>query len=309
MANKKVQCFLVVVSEGFSFEEMLLSDDCKYVYNVSKQKKVEISLIEKNKNGTITGLFVATQNKNIPPAHEPGNDEYSAVPLKNGEGLAYPNVFLYCTKTKTFYLESNRAGVSGKIICDYFIEKAKQNKIPGFSMALNIILTEDAYNRVKGSKYVKKVEFQVANPILLLQQKVIQDGPVKDFSKLAKEVNASKSIGVTLSGKTGIGGLIKKKVIEIMDNFSNIYSEHTPKGRARNKLIVYGVYEGEDGEGEREREEVIDFFSDRVTGYFSIEDFTLAKDLQPKERKDGILGVYVSLYSTIAKIIGVKESI
>lgn len=307
MAKKKVQCFQVVLSEGFSFEAILLADGPKYVYDVSPHKTVEICSIEKNKNGTITGLFVTTQNKNIPPAHEPGNDEYSAVPLKNGEGLAYPNVFLYCTKTHALYLESNRAGVSGKILCNYFMEKMKKDKIPGFSMNLNIILTADAYNRIKRSKYVKKVDFQIADPILLLQQQVFQDGPIKDFSKLAKDINASKSIGVTLSGETEIGGLAKKKILDIMDNFNSILPEYVTKGRAKNRLVVHGVYEDEEGEGERE--EIIDFFLDRVTGYFTLEDFTLAKDLQPKERKDGISNVYLTSYTTIANIIGLKASI
>lgn len=104
---------------------------------ITSQKTTELRFIEQNhRTNLITGLFVTTQRNGIPPTHTPGQDDYSAVPLSDGQGLAYPNTILYDPTSHVLYLEINQIGVSEKRICEYFSAHANRLNIANFRLTL-----------------------------------------------------------------------------------------------------------------------------------------------------------------------------
>ena len=123
MVNKKVTCYSVNIPESMDFVQLLLDNEESSLkpFVLDQYRTIELKYTQIQKNGSIVGLFVTTSRKNIPPAHKPGNgDDYTALPLDDGQGLAYPNVFLYDPQFKVLYLETNRMGVSPSKICAYF---------------------------------------------------------------------------------------------------------------------------------------------------------------------------------------------
>lgn len=98
MVNKKVTCYSVNIPESMDFVQLLLDNEESSLkpFVLDQYRTIELKYTQIQKNGSIVGLFVTTSRKNIPPAHKPGNgDDYTALPLDDGQGLAYPNVFLY----------------------------------------------------------------------------------------------------------------------------------------------------------------------------------------------------------------------
>lgn len=135
MVNKKVTCYSVNIPESMDFVQLLLDNEESSLkpFVLDQYRTIELKYTQIQKNGSIVGLFVTTSRKNIPPAHKPGNgDDYTALPLDDGQGLAYPNVFLYDPQFKVLYLETNRMGVSPSKICAYFEARAIRDSIPTF---------------------------------------------------------------------------------------------------------------------------------------------------------------------------------
>lgn len=107
---KKVLCSVVLTEGNRLFEEILLDESLRYVLPY-KNKSIELSHVV-DEGEIITGMFVATQTKDIAPIHTPGDeDDYSAVSLEEGKGFAYPNIFLYSKNTKVLCWEVNRSGL------------------------------------------------------------------------------------------------------------------------------------------------------------------------------------------------------
>lgn len=137
MVNKKVTCYSVNIPESMDFVQLLLDNEESSLkpFVLDQYRTIELKYTQIQKNGSIVGLFVTTSRKNIPPAHKPGNgDDYTALPLDDGQGLAYPNVFLYDPQFKVLYLETNRMGVSPSKICAYFEARAIRDSIPTFGL-------------------------------------------------------------------------------------------------------------------------------------------------------------------------------
>ena len=145
MAIKNVYCYQV--ASECDFARILLDPNYHQPLLIDK-KNIEITYAKDNHDGTITGIFVATRKNGIAPAHKPGEEDFSAIPLKQGEGLAYPNVFLFSKKTGALLLEYNKAGVSAKNICEYFDELQTINH-EEINLGLNTLLTENEYKLIQ----------------------------------------------------------------------------------------------------------------------------------------------------------------
>lgn len=238
MGKKKVVVFLAEYTGVDNFSEVLLDEEFYKPVEITSQKTTELRFIEQNhRTNLITGLFVTTQRNGIPPTHTPGQDDYSAVPLSDGQGLAYPNTILYDPASHVLYLEINQIGVSEKRICEYFSAHANRLNIANFRLTLAPILKSEAYERVNRMAIIDSMECQIASPNQLIRDEMLA-GSLGNIGELARNLNATKQISITVKAEEINGGISKHEALAIVRFFENIVQ--TVGFNKRNKLKYKG---------------------------------------------------------------------
>lgn len=296
MNKKRVLCCQVDIPERYNFTDLILSS--KYFKGKSiqyKDKKIELSHIKESED-VILGMFVTTQIKGIPPVHMPGNEgDYSAVDLGRGKGLAYPNVFLYHKEKQVLLWEENRLGVSESSMQYFFSEIFKGEDFVDFSINLLAVMSIDAYSRIKRLIRIDEVEFQIVNPISYLSRQA-SNNTLSSIADLAETFKASKAIKISMKAEE-MTSINKSKVLSVAKFFQNITARD--KGRMRNKFVIKGPLE----EGGVAIEEAINFMTDRLYGYFDIDEPRIASHLNVDKRKDGVKKVYTELKSQLNTLL------
>lgn len=301
MTTKTVTVFKVELSGLDDFSKILLNPNFHSAIELDSQKTTELKFVENNSNGTITGLFVTTQKKGIPPAHTPGGDDYTAIPLDDGQGLAYPNTILYVLHTGSLYIESNRAGVNEGRICDYFTSHAINNGIAGFNISLLPILKPEAYKRVDRMMLIDSVECKIANPIQMIKDSV-KEGAIRQFGTLAREMNATKTMSIIFKSEEITGGLSKSEILNMINFFSRVISGTSTEHR-NNKLKIIGrKHLG--SEDMSTAEEIVDLLLDKIKGSFKLDEPNVASHLLYTDRKRGITEVYSKYNAEILTLVG-----
>lgn len=295
--NKKVLCCHIEIPDEYNFSELLLT---KSIFNGKSisygEKQIELSHIGE-KGEVIMGMFVTTQVKNIPPVHKPGNEnDYSAVILGDGKGLAYPNVVLFDKKRKILFWEVNRLGITESAIQYFFDEIIRQSGYVNFSISIYPVMSMDAYAKINKLVSIDEVEFQIVNPRAYLKQES-RNGTLVNIANIANDLNASKIIKITVKAED-LSSLNKSGVLKIANFFRRI--NLAAKSRSKNKLVVKGPLE-EDG---TYVEETINFMSNRMIGYFNIDEPSISSHLQIGNRKSGIMQVYLGLVKDLIILLG-----
>ena len=199
--------------------EILLDEEFYKPVEITSQKTTELRFIEQNhRTNLITGLFVTTQRNGIPPTHTPGQDDYSAVPLSDGQGLAYPNAILYDPTSHVLYLEINQIGVSERRICEYFSAHANRLNMPNFKLTLAPVLKSEAYERVNGMAIIDSMECQIASPNQFIRD-LMSTGSLGNIGELARNLNATKLISITVKAEEVNGGISKREALRLCASF------------------------------------------------------------------------------------------
>ena len=304
MSTKKVYCYSVRIPDNYKFEDILIDADFKKPVSIGI-KKVEMYAVHRDvARKIVTGLFVCTQIKDIPPTHLPGGDDYSAVQLKKGEGLAYPNAFLYCEQTKSLLIEYNKFGVTANNLIEFFGINAVNKNFLDWQMGLEIILTPNAYDRVKNMVKIKEVKIQVATPTMMMKQNRKFTGNLASIINLSKSLNAERSICLTLKGNYEDGGISKKETLELMNGVDSLGKKNPDAAwNLVNNFEVTGQYATDEGI----KEELINLFVDRLSTTFILEDKMIHASLQPVARKEGMAESYKYLSPLLVQIVGIKK--
>lgn len=304
MSRKKVYCYLIDIPEAYSFEKLLLSPKFNNPV-ISAGKSIEIWSPHKiDEQNLIFGVFVATQTKNVPPAHKPGDTDYSAVPLKEDQGLSYPNAFIYSIDTKVLLLELNIYGVSTTSIIDYFRINAESSKYENWSMKMAEVLNIDAYKRANALSFVRGVDLQIASPRGVYVHENKEFGTLEKSVELAKNIGANKSIRIILNADPKSTPLKKSAIKDLINKMSFLGKKTgNDTSRMNNKLVITGTKYDEDG---IERDVVINYFVDKIMGTFRLKNKMIHENLQEQERKEGILSVYIELIKEIKEAIEIN---
>lgn len=297
LSEKKVYCSLVNCTGTSVFESVLL--DINLISKVLPYKNKEIELSHVTDEGNcITGLFVATQTKEIAPIHTPGNhDDYSAVALGAGQGFAYPNVFLYLKSSKILLWESNRLGLLESGMEYYFNTISTVHFSNSFNVSLSAVMNLEASQRLNKLVELDSIEIQIAEPKEYLRTQAVSNGSLNDIYDIVNKVNASKSIYIKIKAEDDpLNKLNRTWINRLASNFFE--NTYTSKSRVQNKLIVSGKRGSEDGAVE----ETINFVTDRLKDSFKIEKLVIAPHLQINERKEGIRMVNEALKPIISEL-------
>lgn len=303
MAKKNVIVFSVNLSNTLDFSEILLDNNYCTALELDSYRTVELMYTQRHTNGTITGLFVTTQKRNIPPAHTPGGDDYTAIPLDEGQGLAYPNTILYDPRCNALYIETNLSGVSPKKICQYFTEHARRQNIANFFIEIPPVLRSEAYQRVDRMIDIESIDFKIAMPQGLLRNN-LSTGALEDYARLSEEMNATKSMRITLKSDEITGGLSKAQVLNFIRTFGRVQEEAPEIARLKgNQLVVKGRRHSDNNDNDI-LEETVNFLLDKIKGSFILDEPNVASDLQFWSRHQGITNVYMEKNSYVIEVLG-----
>ncbi|MCC8145682.1 MAG: hypothetical protein LIO93_04415 [Bacteroidales bacterium] len=293
MAPRKVLCSRVIC-ENQNFEELLRSNFFCRTIQFSRYKAVEISHIEEDEN-VITGVFVSTQQKDLPPVHKPGNEEdYSAIIIDKGKGLAYPNMFLYCKSTGSLLWEYNRYGLL-ETGMEYFFDRCLNQEGIESDTKLLPVMNLAVYDRIQNLLNVKEVEIQIAHPTAVLRE-IQRNSPLAGIAHLADQFGASSSFYLKM--KAEVHSMNKNSVFDVLNFMKN---NHVDTGRVKNKLVIKGTKVDDDRD--RLVEETINFTTDRITDYFPLREVERNDSLQISERKQGIREVYNRIIPDIRAVV------
>lgn len=312
--TKTVYFYTCEAKGNLSLREAFLTREFHIPYKLG-DKTLELKYPEQSSSGLITGSFVMTRTSGIPPKHRINTDDYDAIDLGEGEGLSYPNVFLFDPVNNVIAIEFNMNGAYPSQIAE-FLRQSVLNRnhslkegVEPFDFSLNIydLLSLDAYTRILNMDYFQKVTLKIAYPNKLAQKEINVNGPLELVGNLAEQLNATSSMEITFSSnlEDGVPGLNKNMIMGFVKNFNLIFQQLPPK-RGRNKLVVEGLKNNLDSPENAERE-IIDLTMDKMKGTFDFQEPAILNTIQHNDRKRGVLKCYDSKKVEIDKIFPINE--
>lgn len=298
MSKKTVIVFAVEGVEDFA--DILLDERFHNPIQITPEKSTELKFVSRNnRSGLITGLFITTLRKGIPPVHVPGENDYSAIQLNDNQGLAYPNTILFDPDSNALYIESNLWGLSEKRMAEYFNSHAVALKMTDFKIKIAPVLKSDAYERTNNLTLIDSIEYQIANPLGIISREM-KEASMSEAALLAESMNASKIISVKIEGEEIYGGIPKDKALKVVEFFDRII--RTVGFNRRNKLEIKGRKELGYMEDALVKEG-INYFLDKIKDSFELEEPPIASNPQYYERLKGIKDVYDKHYKEVNHIL------
>lgn len=309
--TKTVQFYTVRSNGNLSLTDALMERQFHLPFNLNG-KTLELKYPERTNDGNIVGCFVMTRTTGIPPKHRINTDDYDALDLGEGEGLSYPNVFLFNPTNGVLALEFNLNGTYSSQI-EQFLRQLSLNRninleegIDPFNLNVQIdeLLSLDAYQKMLNMERFQKVTMKIAYPTQLLSQELEANGPMEMIGELAGELNATSSMEISFSADLteGIPGLNRSNVLGMVRKFRDVADILIPK-RGRNKLEVEGFTSREDNP-ELSDKETVDLMKDRMRSFFNLTEPSILTSMQFTERRRGIIDCYNEKSQEINSIIG-----
>lgn len=307
--TKSVYFYKARIEGNISIREVLLNPTYHLPFNLDG-KTLELKFPQEESGGLITGNFVMTRTTGIPPKHKINTDEYDAIQLEDGEGLSYPNAFVFNPENLVLGLEFNLNGTYPSQV-EKFLRQLALNRNSNtnenedtfnLNVQLHELLTLDAYERILNFEAFQKVTMKIAYPDQLIQEELRTNGPIRLIGELADQLNATSSMEISFSASMdeGIPGLNRNRVIELVRNFGRVSQTLFPR-RGRNKLIIDGLNTSSDNPEILDRE-TIDLMKDRMKASFDLDEPAVLTSIQHSERRRGIIECYNRKSSEINSI-------
>lgn len=307
--TKTVYFYRAETRGNVSIREVLMGLAFHLPFNLDG-KTLEIKFPREETSGLITGNFVMTRTSGIPPKHKINTDEYDAIQLEDGEGLSYPNAFVFNPENSVLGLEFNLNGTYPSQVEKFLRQLAlNRNSIEseneeGFNLNVQLheLLTLDAYERILNFDAFQKVTMKIASPDQLIQEELRANGSIRLIGDLAEQLNATSSMEISFSASIdeGIPGLNRDRIIELVRNFARVTQTLFPR-RGRNKLIIEGLNSRSDNPEILDRE-TVDLMKDRMKDSFDLNEPAVLTSIQHAERRNGIIECYNRRSSEINSI-------
>lgn len=309
--TKTVQFYTVRSNGNLNIQNAFLERTYHLPFNLNG-KTLELKFPELTNDGNIVGCFVMTRTTGIPPKHRINTDEYDALDLGEGEGLSYPNVFLFNPTSNVLALEFNLNGAYASQI-EQFLRQVSLNRnnnleegTEPFNLNVQIdeLLSLDAYEKMLNMERFQKVTMKIAHPTELVRRELNTNGPMEMIGELAGELNANSSMEISFSAdlSDGVPGLNRNNVLGMVRKFREVADILIPR-RGRNKLEVEGFTSREDNP-ELTDKETVDLMKDRMRSFFTMNEPSILTSMQFLERKRGIIESFNSKLEEINSIIG-----
>lgn len=136
----------------------------------------------------------------------------------------------------------------------------------------------------------------------MIREKYTKSATIKDFAKIAEDLNATKSLSMIVQGKLEDGGINKNNAINALKDILHL-GKRVSGISMSNKFLITGKKTSEDGL-DIYVEDTINFFIDRIKGQFKLDEPPILDSVQEHDRIKGIKTVYRDVQKDIKKVIG-----
>lgn len=272
------------------------------------EKIFNLSLLDTNRENCILGLIETTQDSDIPPKRNKRTGVYSSVQIDTRqEGFAYANIFLYDYERNVFLYEINRNGCFPNQLKKFIIScwKEDENNIL-FDLNFPAVVRADEYERMLQMNWYKKIKIELFNPVEL-QNSITEDSDsiynniVQQQIRAGVQTNANTIIIEQIAQKRiNIAGLSRSMIMGLTDYVKRFLGNGFRQNVQTLEIQGY-TYDSED---DSNKCKTINIIADSFDEYFRITEIQIHNDVQQRERKEGIEGLYDKLLPGIRRLIG-----
>ena len=272
------------------------------------EKIFNLSLLDTNRENCILGLIETTQDSDIPPKRNKRTGVYSSVQIDTRqEGFAYANIFLYDYERNVFLYEINRNGCFPNQLKKFIIScwKEDENNIL-FDLNFPAVVRADEYERMLQMNWYKKIKIELFNPVEL-QNSITEDSDsiynniVQQQIRAGVQTNANTIIIEQIAQKRiNIAGLSRSMIMGLTDYVKRFLGNGFRQNVQTLEIQGY-TYDSED---DSNKCKTINIIADSFDEYFRITEIQIHNDVQQRERKEGIEGLYDKLLPEIRRLIG-----
>ena len=272
------------------------------------EKIFNLSLLDTNRENCILGLIETTQDSDIPPKRNKRTGVYSSVQIDTRqEGFSYANIFLYDYERNVFLYEINRNGCFPNQLKKFIIScwKEDENNIL-FDLNFPAVVRADEYERMLQMNWYKKIKIELFNPVEL-QNSITEDSDsiynniVQQQIRAGVQTNANTIIIEQIAQKRiNIAGLSRSMIMGLTDYVKRFLGNGFRQNVQTLEIQGY-TYDSED---DSNKCKTINIIADSFDEYFRITEIQIHNDVQQRERKEGIEGLYDKLLPEIRRLIG-----
>ena len=271
-------------------------------------KIVNYSIVEENEK-YIIGFVRTILDKDLPAKIDKKTKAISKLDVKDGEGLAFGNIFLYSIELNCIFYEVNKNSIYLNAFKEYIYRCFRDSEAiattGSFAIDFGTIYRKKEYDRAIKMRSYKSFILKVHQPGKLLEtinqlNQSLEEKIENDFlpqleqaSKLNSEI-AEIEFNVSRPKKTG--GLAQDMIVSILGRLNKFLGY----GQIReyvDKVEVSGYTV------DSETKTPIDLLGDIYFANFKITIPRLDADLQKKERKENIILMYNREYPILNEYI------
>lgn len=273
------------------------------------EKLFSLSILETTKSDCIVGIIVTIQDSDIPPKCNKSTGDYVPIQINTKEeGFAYANIFLYDKKRNILLYEINRNGCFPNQLRDFIFSYWNADKDnTRFDLKFPPVARAKEYERMLRMDRYKKIIIELFNPVELRSCIIESDDSIYNNiinhqikTGAMSNSNTIKIEQIALRKKFNLEGLSRSMVKGLVDavklNIAN-------NGYRKNiqTLRIEGYTSSSE---EPNKCKPIDLIADSFNEYFKITDIQVHKDVQQRERKNGIENLYDKLLPEFKQLIG-----
>ncbi len=256
----------------------------------------------------VEGLVITTQDSDIPPKRNKRTGEFSPVQIDTRtEGFAYANVFLYDKTRNVLLYEINKNGCFPRQLTEaiyhFWNNPAEgEDERTRFDLFFPVFARRDEYNRMLRMNYYKKISVELVNPQGLVNNFRENEDSIENWIRASVATAAGSNANsivfeqTVFARKENPNGLSHNMVKSIVDKVLARF------GRGNIKRLEVQGYTDDAEEPNKCRP--VDLLTDAFKESFRIQDIQINTNLQGRERKSGIEGIYERILPEIRQILG-----
>lgn len=282
---------------SMSFAELLLHPDILNQEKFINYKSIHYSIIKHNED-YIIGFIRCILDKDLPAKIDKNTKAISQLDIKDNEGLAFGNIFLYSIKLNVLFYEINKNSIYLDSFRNFLYRcytSSKLLKETPIDIHFNTIYRKKEYERALNMDIYKSFKMKVHQPKRLLQEILHINSSLEEKIDLDFLPEIKKAAGLNsdfaeiefnvINPKKN-GGLYKNQIEPIINNFKNILG--FSQVRENIDIIEICGYTTDNSTSKTS----IDLLGDVYCAKFNLSIPRLDSNLQITERRDLIIETF-----------------
>ena len=271
-------------------------------------KVVHYSILEENEK-YIIGFIRTILDKDLPAKIDKTTKEISQLDVKESEGLAYGNIFLYSIDLNCLFYEINKNSIYLNVFKEFIYRCYTDSEAilttGSFSIDFGVIYRKKEYERAINMNSYKSFVLKVHQPAKLLNnikqlnsslEEKIENDFLPQLTQAAELNSEIAEIEFNVSNPKKTGGLYKDAMSTILGRLNKLLGY----GQVReyiDKVEICGYTD------DSQLKKPIDLLGDIYFTTFKILTPRLDSNLLKKERKENIIKMYEKEHSILKEYI------